>query len=184
MGGGRWLAAAGLAGLLAWACTGAVPSSPGTSPAASQASPASPAPAESSVPNPGPSSSAEPAVGDSGPFPRCDELPRPTAPADWYRDQPVYIANEMPIEAIKRWARDRPGYTGIWIDRDHNGWVTVAFTEDAEARQAELLDAFPGVGVVAVEVTNTKDELRRLRQEIAASREELGIQGYGISQDR
>ena len=55
-----------------------------------------------------------------------------------YHDDPVYVGNEQPIEKVKTWARGRPGYQDIWLDRDHFGWIAVAFTGDAAAHQEEL----------------------------------------------
>jgi hypothetical protein len=104
-------------------------------------------------------------------IPLCGEVPRISAPAELYRDSPIYVGNEMPAQEIQAWAEDKPGFEEIWIDRDHGGWVTVAFSTDAAARQAELADAFPGVGVVAVEVGWTMRELEDLQQRVG---EELG----------
>ena len=61
-------------------------------------------------------------------FPRCEDVPPITAPADWYRDSPIYVGNEMPIEAIQQWASGQPGFQELWIDRQHHGWITVGFT--------------------------------------------------------
>lgn len=97
-------------------------------------------------------------------IPNCETLPIISAPGDRYRDSPIYVANEQPTEQIRDWAAARPGFEAIWIDRDHLGWVTVAFSVDADARQAELEEAFPDVGVVAVEVIWTMAELEELRQ--------------------
>ncbi len=102
---------------------------------------------------------------DPSGFPACDEVHPVEAPAEWYRDEPVYVGNEQPVETVKAWARDRPGYQDIWIDRNHFGWLTVAFTGDAAARQAELEAEFPDVGVVAVEVPTTWRHLRTLQDQ-------------------
>jgi hypothetical protein len=96
--------------------------------------------------------------------PRCEELPRIAAPADWYRDSPVYVANEMPVEEIQAWAATKPAFEELWIDREHGGWVTVAFSRDADDRQAELEAEFPEVGVVAVEVDRPMAELEALQR--------------------
>lgn len=104
--------------------------------------------------------------------PMCADVPQISAPADWYDDTPIYVGNEMPVDQVRGWAAGRPGYQEIWIDREHLGWITVAFSEDAEARQAELEREFPDVGVVAVEVRHTAAELdalqRRVTEELAA----------------
>ncbi len=106
-----------------------------------------------------------------GSIPRCEDVPRISAPAAWYRDSPIYDANEQPTEEIRAWAAGKPGFEEIWIDRDHLGWITVAFSGDAEARQAELEELFPEVGAVAVEVDWTLAELEELERRVV---EELG----------
>ena len=99
-------------------------------------------------------------------FPACDDVPDIEAPPEWYREEPVYVGNEQPASAVKAWARDRPGYQEIWLDRDHFGWITVAFTGDVTARQAELEAEFPDVGVVAVEVPTDIGELNALHRRV------------------
>jgi len=106
-----------------------------------------------------------------GSIPRCEDLSRISAPADWYRNSPIYVANEQPTEEIRAWAAGKPGFEEIWIDRDHLGWITVAFSVDAEARQAELEELFPDVGAVAVGVDWTIAELEDLQRRVG---EELG----------
>lgn len=118
------------------------------------------------APGPGPSGATDaPAPGAAG-IPRCEDVPRLSAPAEAYRDTPVYVGNEMPVDAVRDWAIRQPGYADIWIDREHNGWVTVAFTQEAAARQADLEHAFPGVGVVAVEVRWSNAELEALQRRV------------------
>lgn len=114
-------------------------------------------------------------------IPLCWEVPEISAPAELYRDSPIYVANEMPALEIKAWAEDKPGFEEIWIDRDHGGWVTVAFSTDASARQAELAEAFPGVGAVAVEVDWTMREMRDLQQRVGEEPEPLFDVSTGIS---
>lgn len=94
----------------------------------------------------------------------CESIPMITAPETAFRDSPIYVANEMPTEEIRAWAGTKPGFEDLWIDRDHGGWVTVAFSSDVAARQAELAQAFPDVGVVAVGVDWKKADLERLQQ--------------------
>lgn len=70
---------------------------------------------------------------------RCpDEKVRVTAPDEYYRDEPVYVGNNPPTGDIEAWARTKPGFEGLWRDRTRNGWITLAFSEDAHVRQAEL----------------------------------------------
>ncbi|MDA3039780.1 MAG: hypothetical protein O3C27_09675 [Actinomycetota bacterium] len=100
-------------------------------------------------------------------FQRCDpERPFQDAHPSVYRDTPFYLSNEQPIDAVRAWARDKPGYQEIWIDPNHNFWISVGFSENAAARQSELEEAFPDVGVVALEVRATLTELRSLRAEV------------------
>lgn len=103
----------------------------------------------------------------AGTLPMCDEVGYPTAPEDWYADSPVYVGNEMPIEEVRAFASALEGYETIWIDREHNGWVTVGFVDaDVTAHQALLVDEFPDAGVVAVEMPYTYSELDRVRERI------------------
>jgi hypothetical protein len=96
--------------------------------------------------------------------PLCADVPELDLSAAPFRDTPVYVANEQPTEVLRAWARQQPGYQALWLDRDHLGWVVLAFNGDAEARQAELAAAFPDVGAVAVGVDWTMRELDRLQQ--------------------
>jgi hypothetical protein len=98
--------------------------------------------------------------------PRCEDVPEITARPDAYRDSPIYVANEQPIDVLLDWAHDRPGFETLWIDRDHLGWVVLAFSVDADARQAELERELPEVGAVAVGVDWTYPELRRLQRRV------------------
>lgn len=128
----------------------------------------------------------DPGVGDL-PFGlvRCPQDPqRISAEPELYRDEPVYVANEMPVDEVRAWAASKPGFEGVWIDRSHNGWITVAFAEDAERRQAELVEEFPGVGVVAVAVDWTESELVQLRDRALAALDDAGFDataGHAVS---
>ena len=111
---------------------------------------------------------ATPAVGIGGGLvPSCAAVPETQAAADFYRDTPVYVANEMPMEEVRAWAAQKPGFEEIWIDRGHFGWITVAFSVDAETRQAELEAEFPEVGVVAVGVDWTMAGLQDLQARVS-----------------
>ncbi len=105
------------------------------------------------------------------PLPSCEDVSTITAPADDYADSPIYVANEMPIEEVQAWAMSQPGFESIWIDREHHGWITVAFSEEAAARRVEVRDQFPGVGVVVVEVPWKLRDLQMLQARV---HEELG----------
>ncbi len=104
---------------------------------------------------------------ESNGFPKCDDVPSLFAQSDSYRDEPLYVGNEMPIDEVLEWAQSQPHYQEIWIDREHNGWITVAFTQDADQRQQDLLVEFPGVGVVAVEVEASAAELQDLQSMVS-----------------
>jgi len=99
---------------------------------------------------------------------RCEGFSVISADPSFYRDEPVYIANEQPTAEVRAWALGQPGYEDIWIDRDHRGWITVGFSSDVEARQADLEAEFPGVGVVAAAVEHTASDLEQLRDELFA----------------
>jgi hypothetical protein len=101
-------------------------------------------------------------------IPRCEEIPHIYAPEEAYGEFPMYFANEMPTEQVREWAHTQPGFESIWIDREHNGWITVAFSEDLDARQADLDQLFPGVGVVAVQVDWSVADLLALQDRVFA----------------
>jgi hypothetical protein len=120
-------------------------------------------------------------VGGSEGLPPCDEVPRISAPDDLYDDRPVYVGNEMPIDGVQAWASSHPGFETLWIDRDHNGWITVAFSENADDRQADVEAMFPDAGVVVVGVDWTMDELSALQESIPGRFEPGFVQTTGIS---
>jgi hypothetical protein len=129
---------------------------------AATASPiAAQSPDPSAEPSPVPSVSPSPTPVS---VPLCADLPELDLSAAPFRDTPVYVSNEQPTGALRAWARQHPGYQTLWLDRDHLGWVVLAFSEDAEARQAELAAAFPEVGAVAVGIDWTVRELARLQR--------------------
>lgn len=80
----------------------------------------------------------------------CEDVGHPTAPEDWYADSPIYAGNDMPIEQVRSFASGLAGYENIWIDREHNGWVTVGFVDaDVQSHQRLLEEEFPNAGVVS-----------------------------------
>lgn len=113
-------------------------------------------------------------------LPLCDEVPPISADESLYADRPVYVANEMPVEEVQAWASDQPGFEALWIDRDHNGWITVAFSENAADRQTDLESRFPDDGVVAVEVDWTMEELSQLQESLVERFEPGFVQTTGI----
>jgi hypothetical protein len=114
-----------------------------------------------------PDASTPSSAPSSSDLPLCHELELPSAPEDWYRETPVYVGNEMPIEEVRVAASAMAGYGGIWIDRRHNGWISVGFVDgDIEEHQRTLETEFPGIGVVAVRLEHTADSLREAAERI------------------
>lgn len=101
------------------------------------------------------------------------------ADPSFYRDEPVYVGNEQPVEQVRSWAVSQPGYEDIWLDRNNNGWISVGFSHDVAARQADLGAEFPDVGAVAVLVPATNAELQALRAEAEAALQ--GLDSWGSS---
>jgi hypothetical protein len=160
----RWIVVT--LGLVAFAACGGA-EDPASAPASSTVKPTQVPPATSIDPvetSVVPAMTAGPTAPEPSTFPGCDAVPAVEAPAEWYRDEPVYVGNEQPVDEVRAWARARSGYEDIWLDRDHFGWITVAFSENATVRQAELEVEFPDVGVVAVEVPTTSAELTALQE--------------------
>jgi hypothetical protein len=110
--------------------------------------------------------------------PSCDTVVPNEAPAEWYGDTPIYVANEQPVEELRRWAETLPGFQELWIDREHNGWVALAFSEDAEARQRELRQLFPDAGAVVVPVSWTSAALNQLQAEVTEHLRAEGIESF------
>jgi hypothetical protein len=110
---------------------------------------------------------------------RCGEFEVIGADPAFYRDEPVYVGNEMPIDDVRAWAVDQPGYEDIWIDRENRGWIAVGFRSDAAERQTELEAQFPGVGVVAVQIEYGRDELDELLREVFAVMRANGLSPSG-----
>ena len=98
--------------------------------------------------------------------PMCDDVPPISAAATLYRDAPIYVANEMPVDEVRAWAAAQPGFEDIWIDREHLGWITLAFSRDADLRQLELRQRFPDVGAVVVAVPWTMADLEHLQAKV------------------
>jgi hypothetical protein len=74
------------------------------------------------------------------------------------------------VPIVQRYAAEHPAaYAGLWIDQEHGGIVTVAFTEDAELHGRELAGRLAGVGVVAIRSARYgESELRALQDRIVA----------------
>ncbi|MEX2279829.1 MAG: hypothetical protein WEA76_07040 [Acidimicrobiia bacterium] len=114
-------------------------------------------------------------------LPMCDELPVIFASDELYGDRPVYVGNEMPVEEVQAWASSQPGFETLWIDRDHNGWLTLAFSEGAADRQADVERLFPDDGVVVVEVDWTMAALEQLQISLPGRFDPGFVQTSGIS---
>jgi hypothetical protein len=108
---------------------------------------------------------------------QCEALDPIVAPAGWYRDDPVYVANEPPVPKVRAWASTRPGYQDIWLDRDRRGWITVAFSGDVDAREDELKARFPDVGAVAVRARSTTAERATTRSQVGAVLARFDVSG-------
>ena len=117
-------------------------------------------------------------------LPFCEEAPEIFADESEYRDRPVYVGNEMPTDAVRAWAASQPGFETLWIDREHNGWLTVAFSQDADARRSEISELFPDDGVVVVEVDWTMEQLQQLQASLPDRFEPGFLQHSGISDNR
>ncbi|SEE89873.1 hypothetical protein [Ruania alba] len=109
---------------------------------------------------------AAPGAGAADGLPACETAEVLRAPEGDYRDEPVYVGNDQPVEQVQAWALDLPGFAGVWIDRERNGWVTVAFTEDVDQRRAEAAEQFPDEGVAVVAAEHTEAELTALADRI------------------
>jgi hypothetical protein len=97
----------------------------------------------------------------------CEDIDVPHAPEDWYADTPTYVGNEMPSDEVREFAHTLEGFQEIWIDRAHHGWIGVGFHDaDVEAHQALLEAEFPDVGVVAVNMPYTANELEEHSQDL------------------
>ena len=122
-------------------------------------------------PAPGPAGTRSTGTGTDGfaGFPSC--VGRTTIAADLslYRDEPQYGNATELVDAVRQWASDQPGFEEMWLDRDHNGWVTVGFhgaDSDIAALQQQVAAQFPGEGVVVVAVPYTLAELQALMDRV------------------
>ena len=130
------------------------------------AAPSPSAELSSEPPAPTTASPQAPSASGMAGVPRCEGLPEYRAPEEWYRDEPIYVANEQPIEEVRAWASGQPGFEDLWIDRDHLGWLALAFSQEAEARQADLEERFPGVGAVVIPVDWSLADLEQLQTDV------------------
>lgn len=114
-------------------------------------------------------SSAPPATGASAapdtPIPRCEDVPRITPDVD-VTGGPIYVGNEQQADQVDAWASTKPGFEALWVDRELNGWVVVAFSADADDRRREVAELWPDGGVAVVEVDWTEAELAELQRRV------------------
>ncbi len=141
--------------------------------------------AEPTTAPPAPPTTQPSGVAVDWPFLACDDISDVIAPDELFGDSPVYVGNEMPTEEVQAWAQGQPGYQTLWIDRDHNGWIVVGFSQDVADRQADLAAEFPLVGVVAVEIPHDLEALRALQDEVAQGlREAFNSYGVGVYESK
>ena len=106
-------------------------------------------------------------------FPSCVDASTITADAALYRDEPRYGNAFELVARVRAWASAKAGFEELWLDTDHNGWVTVGFhgadVEDIAALQEQVAEEFPGEGVVVVAVPYTLAELQALMDRVMPS---------------
>jgi hypothetical protein len=110
-------------------------------------------------------------------FPSCADDATIAADPALYRDQPQY-GNAMDlVEDVRAWASAQGGFEELWLDRDHNGWVTVGFhgeDVDAAGLQEQVAQEFPGEGVVVVQVPFSLADLQTLMDRVMPVLAEAG----------
>lgn len=132
--------------------------------------PTTPAPGASSRPG----ASDGPAAQGAGAIPRCGDLHSIEAAPGLYAPNKTLVTEE-PL-AILEWARSKPGFEELWIDRDrHGGWITIAFSKDPVLRQVELEMAFPGRAAVVVGVPWTMAQLAAVQERVLADLRAGGV---------
>lgn len=121
----------------------------------------------------------ESAAGD-GLLPRCSDIPEIDVADELFGDSPVYVGNEQPTEAVMAWGSTHDGYEELWIDRDHNGWIVVAFSQDVDTRRAEAAELFPNDGVVVIEVDWSVAALRALQDTVPDRLGDIGSASFSV----
>lgn len=107
-------------------------------------------------------------IGYAG-FPSCVDAATITADAALYRDEPRYGNATELVAEVRAWASGLTGFEELWLDREHNGWVTIGFHGadlDIADLQEQVAEEFPGEGVVVVAVPYTLDELQSLMDRV------------------
>jgi hypothetical protein len=99
-----------------------------------------------------------------------DEFGVPLLPAEVADIQRRGANADRVVPIVQRYAAEHPAaFGGLWIDQEHGGIVTVAFTQDAELHGRELAARLAGVGVVAIRSARyNESELRALQDRIVA----------------
>jgi hypothetical protein len=153
----------------------AIPAAAGTP----SAQPTIDLPTLSKTPATTPSPAAQPTENAALPFPLCDSLHELEAPPDWYRDD-IYAYVNPDASDFYGWARSQPGFQELWIDRDrHNGWISLAFNEDASERQADVVAKWPERAVVVVPVAYNASAEREVARTIIQKLVGAGIGNVG-----
>ncbi len=100
--------------------------------------------------------------------PICDPLVWREAPDDWYRDEPVYRDLQYLKLEVGVYAATLEGFEAVWTNRARHNWIHVGFVDtNILERQRDLEVAFPGEGIVAVELDYSAAELNALAVEVA-----------------
>ncbi|MDQ3357265.1 MAG: hypothetical protein M3520_00010 [Actinomycetota bacterium] len=107
-----------------------------------------------------------------------------SADSSVYRETPRYGNADTVIEAVRPWAQAQPGFEELWLDREHNGWITLGFSEgDVTALQEEAEQEFPDEGVAVVAVPHSRQELDALQEQVVAAMEAEDASWAGIGSD-
>lgn len=100
------------------------------------------------------------------------------APDEWYLDEPAMGFEVSDLRAVRQYAATLNGFEQEWTDPGSDTWIHVGFVGvDVAQRQRELKGQFPEVGVIAVELDHSADELDALALEV----EDLLPEGMAVA---
>ena len=100
------------------------------------------------------------------------------APDEWYLDEPARGFEVSDLRAVRQYASTLDGFEQEWTNPGSNTWIHVGFVGvDVVQRQRELEEQFPDIGVVAVELDHSADELDALAAEV----EDLLPEGMAVA---
>ena len=86
---------------------------------------------------------------------------------EWYLDEPARGFEVSDFRAVRQYASTLEGFEQEWTNPGSNTWIHVGFVGvDVAERQRELEERFPDIGVVAVELGHSADELDALALEV------------------